>query len=50
MAAHHVYTVPFKPFSAPKMLNNDIFDIFLNDIFGIFKNNAYLCNVNINNN
>ena len=47
MAAHHVYTVPFSPFSALEMLNNDIFDIFLNDLFGILKNNAYLCNIKL---
>jgi hypothetical protein len=29
--------VPFSPFSALEMLNNYIFDIFLNDLFGIFK-------------
>jgi hypothetical protein len=39
--------VPFNPFSALEMLNNDIFDIFHNDIFGIFKNNAYLCNIEL---
>jgi hypothetical protein len=39
--------VPFSPFSALEMLNNDIFDIFIDDLFGIFKNNAYLCNIKL---